>query len=245
MSRIQNILEKAEREGTVHRVRAVAGTDSHRRGSAHRDGASAGHRPADARSGVPAPAPAGAEGHRLPARPAPCRGWRRSRRRRTVSCAADANLPFRQRRAGQRAARHQPGPRRGQDAHRRQPGPHDGAGISAGDLPGRRQFPVSAAPPDVRLSSRRPALSDVLAGAASFEEALVTLDDYPTRCCRPAQRRRIRPNCSARRRCDGRWTRCAPVRCDPHRRRRRRRRSPTWACSRRWSTACCSSCAPA
>ena len=141
MSRIQNILDKAEREGGRpphaggRRCRVAAAVET-----AGRPGPLRPEMPRGiARARRQLSLRPAARSRNTPLDPrlvAALSPERRPRRNSTARCARAS--PTRPRVAGPRDARHQPGPRRRQDPHRRQPRADDGAGLSAADLHRRR-----------------------------------------------------------------------------------------------------------
>ena len=186
MSRIQDILSKAERDGTARRTRALADDGPCRR----RDGDSG----AAARRTAPALRAAGAPCAARGRRAGSGRRSRRSPRRspagtldvhlgrgaraavaggRAVPVAAHPHQARRERPRGPRHRRHQPEQRRRQEPDRREPRHHDGAGVPAARAARRRR------PPPARRVHRLfgipdgPGLSDVLMGAADLNQALV------------------------------------------------------------------------
>ena len=76
-------------------------------------------------------------------------------------------------------------------------------------------------------------LVEVLAREASLDEALVQLPDYQLTVLPAGGRVERRPNFSARRRCAGWWRPCGPASIASCSIRRRSCRSPTWPSSRR------------
>ena len=248
MSRIQDILSKAERDGNARRTRGLA--DDRRDGAARRR-----RRETPRRSHEPTPPPgrhawppagATATAHRARterdgrARPPSGRGARSAvARRRAVPLAADAHQARRERPRGPHDRRHQPGQRRRQESDGREPRADDGAGVPAARAAHRRRpspaslFTSCSALPD------DPGLTDVLMGGVDVDQALVNV----ARASPHAAAGGRDPEPSSRTpRLGGDAPRARhaahPVRSDPHRhaagRAARRRRTS----SRRWRTGC-------
>ena len=191
MSRIQDILSKAERDGTARRTRALSDdgpgtppvTDrGPRRRSRPTSRTRAAHRAGVARRRRlrPAVEPRRANDGLRDARSAAGRGARAAvARRRAVPVAAHAHQARRERPRRPRDRHHQPEQRRRQEPHGREPRAHDGAGVPAARAARRRGPPAPLGAPAVRRCRTDRDLSDVLMGAADLDEALVAPPGAP------------------------------------------------------------------
>ena len=227
MSRIQNILDKAERDGAIRRRPDRRRRGADRAGVGDRRGIDAGdaRRRAGVRPGAAAPiAGRAVRGDGVPA-PAPIARVQRARlhpplvaaiaphrrRGRTVPRAAHAHRRTRDDRAAADVVLvTSPGRGEGKTRHRRQPGADDGAGVSAPRLHRRRRPARAAAARAVRARRRARACPTCCSGAAHARRGAGHHRGAPhRRVLPPAAAPRIPPSCSARPRCAGRSTRCA------------------------------------
>ena len=140
MSRMQNILDKAERDGAVLRLRpasAIQDTVDARRPRPRRRAGPA--RPRQSRAGrrhagphAHADARSGSRAGRGASRPTPPPPS-------STAALCTRIVHADQGSAGEGHADHQPRPRRRQERHRREPRADDGARVSAADVPDRRE----------------------------------------------------------------------------------------------------------
>ena len=184
MSRIQEFLKKAERDGSIHRTRAIGADGAPSATALAEQPPAAPTRRSTARATLPA----------APARPPPSRGPRRAGDARSRACRRARRRSrwppsnIRSLRTRVKTARERPGPARDhhhqpeqggrQEPHRRQPRADDGAGVPAARAPGRRRPAAAVDPPPVRHRARRPGLSDVLMGGATLDDALVAMPEH-------------------------------------------------------------------
>ena len=217
MSRIQHILDKAEREGVLHRTGPHGAAPRRRRPR---------RRGAEASSSEPARRPRPRRSRRRHAGPATLIPAARAIRSTVldpylVAAAQGTGIAAEQYRALRtrimqtghggavtRRARYQPRARRGQEPDGREPRPDDGAGLSAPDLRRRRRLSGTAAASAVRPAResgtvrRAPRPRAARRGAGHDRGA--PADGAAGRTAAGSSR----PSFSARRRCDGRSTRC-------------------------------------